>query len=590
MGNNQSNPQEYTPEQYKQLLEYQEQQRRAAVFQTNTPLQKNTPLHINQQSVPSQQCYINPVANEKGQHQNNVNYVNQPNYTQVNNSQLTNNRANSNNANYNENNNNNVNVAYNNQQIRRTQIKPELNNLDKKLIPDLQQKKYMPSVENHFQDAYQQRMIDNLSIGSKNMVSGATYTGTPNIYGGQNSNQHNNIGQFNDNTVNLFQPDITNMGSNLYENYDVSNKNYDVSNKNSHKEALFIKNEKAREIEFIRMQEKRIEEEQRRFKDEQKKRRTQFSEELSEVENLKYDPEQILGLDKNIKHDINDIKKAYRNLALRYHPDKGGSEEIFKILTKAYIILTKKSEKDSYTEKSFFDLKSQVQNNTSESIVKEEEDFDVQHFNSIFNKNRLEDLEVDNGYGDWMKNETKEVSKSGKIFNQKFNLDIFNKVFDELKTDDESNTKVAEQITVYKEPEILPIGAGLQYSDVDYNKVGDYSREFNVNDNTKGLFFTDYKKAHTNTTLINPNAVNKREQYKDLEELTLVREKQSFTMTDEDRQHLEIKKRLDEEKENQRLLRLKERDDALANHSSKVNKLLLGKEVSVPNRQLSYNN
>ena len=141
MGNNQSNPQEYTPEQYKQLLEYQEQQRRAAVFQTNTPLQKNTPLHINQQSVPSQQCYINPVANEKGQHQNNVNYVNQPNYTQVNNSQLTNNRANSNNANYNENN-NNVNVAYNNQQIRRTQIKPELNNLDKKLIPDLQQKKY----------------------------------------------------------------------------------------------------------------------------------------------------------------------------------------------------------------------------------------------------------------------------------------------------------------------------------------------------------------------------------------------------------------------------------------------------------------
>jgi curved DNA-binding protein CbpA len=576
MGNNQSNPQEYTPEQYKQFLDYQEQQRRAAVFQTNTP------LHMNQQSVASQQSYSNPITNEKGKHQNNVNYVNTPNYTQVNNNQLTNNRPNNNNGNYNEIN-NNVNVAYNNQQIRRTQIKPELNNLDKKLIPDLQQKKYMPSVENHFQDAYQQRMIDNLSIGSKNMVSGATYTGTTNIYGGQNSNQPNNLGQFNDNTVNLFQPDITNMGSNLY-------KNYDVSNKNSHKEALFIKNEKAREIDFIRMQEKRIEEEQRRFKEEQTKRRSQFSEELSEVENLKYDPAQILGLDKNIKHDINDIKKAYRNLALRYHPDKGGSEEIFKILTKAYIILTKKNEKDSYSEKSFFDLKSQMQNNTSETIVKDDEEFDVQHFNSIFNKNRLEDLEVDNGYGDWMKNETKEVTKSGKIFNQKFNLDIFNKVFDELKTDDESTNKVTEQITVYKEPEILPIGAGLQYSDVDYNKVGDYSREFNVNDNTKGLFFTDYKKAHTNTTLINPNAVNKREQYKDVEELTLVREKQSFTMTDDDRQHFEIKKRLDEEKENQRLLRLKERDDALANHSSKVNKLLLGKDVSVPTRQLSYNN
>jgi curved DNA-binding protein CbpA len=554
MGNSQSNPHEYTPEQYKQFLEYQEQQKRVVQFQGNTP-----PLNAH---IPNNNTTIHstPVSMKP----NNAGAVNYNNHIQ-----------NSNPAKMN----NNVNIEYSNQQKSRTQIKTEMN-LDKKFIPDLQQKKYMPSVENHFQDAYQQRMIDNLSIGSKNMVSGATYTGKPDLYNVPNLNQYNNMGKFaeNNNSINVFQENTQ----------DIYNNGYDVSNISYDREAQFMRREKAREIEFIRMQEKRIEQEQLRFKEEQNKRRAQFTEELSEVENLKYDPAQILGLDKNVKHDINDIKKAYRNLALRYHPDKGGSEEIFKILTKAYIALTKKNEKDNYIEKSFFDLKSQANNDTGETQLQEDE-FDVKHFNSIFEEYKLENLEVDNGYGDWMKNENKDTTKPNKIFNQKFNLDIFNKVFDELKTDDETN-KVNEQITVYKEPEILPVGAGLQYSDVDYNKIGDYSREFNVNDNSKGLFFTDYKKAHTNTTLINPNSVNKREQYKDVEELTQLREKQNFTMTEEERKQLELKSKLEEEKENQRLLRLKQRDETLANHSSKVNKLLLGKDVSVPTRQISYNN
>ena len=567
MGNGQSNPHEYTPEQYKQYLEYQEQQKCIA---QQPPFMQSTNVQFANNNVPiqSQQVSVKPNIEKP------VAY-NKP--TQYNNQVQTN---------YMPNTKNNINVEYNNQQQSRTQIKREIN-LDNKMIPDLQQKKYMPSVENHYQDAYQQRMIDNMSIGSKNMVSGATYTGKPNLYSGQNPHNLNSMGQFPDKTnTPTFMPNILEMGSNEYE---VSN-GFSVSNiQNNDREAQFMKREKAREMEFIKAQEKRIEEEHRRFKEEQNRRRAQFNEELSEVENLKYDPAQILGLDKNLKYDINDIKKAYRNLALKYHPDKGGSEEIFKILTKAYIALSKKNEKDNYKEKSFYDLKSQYKNNNEHETQFQEDEFDVKHFNSIFDEYKLENLEIDNGYGEWMKDDTKDPPKSSKIFNQKFNLDIFNKVFDELKTDDETN-KVNEQITIYKEPEILPVGAGLQYSDVDYNKIGDYSREFNVNDNTKGLFFTDYKKAHTNTTLINPNSVNKREQYKNVEELTQVREKQNFTLTDEERKQLELKSKLEEEKENQRLLRLKQRDEALALHSSKVNKLLLGKDVSVPTRQLDYTN
>ena len=156
MGNQQSNPQEYTPEQYKQYLEYQEQQKRLANI--HQPIVNNSPKvnipHVNLSTVQSQPKPI-PIINN--------------------------------------NNTNNVNAAYNNQKIGRTQIKPEIKNPDKKIIPDLQQKKYMPSVENHYQDTYQQRMIDNLSIGSKNMVSGATYTGLDSNYPVRNKNNDFNF-------------------------------------------------------------------------------------------------------------------------------------------------------------------------------------------------------------------------------------------------------------------------------------------------------------------------------------------------------------------------------------------------------------
>jgi molecular chaperone DnaJ len=57
----------------------------------------------------------------------------------------------------------------------------------------------------------------------------------------------------------------------------------------------------------------------------------------------------ILGIDKKANKD--EVKKAFRKLAQKYHPDKGGSEDKFKEITEAYSILsddTKRREYDSY--------------------------------------------------------------------------------------------------------------------------------------------------------------------------------------------------------------------------------------------------
>ncbi|MEX1087372.1 MAG: DnaJ domain-containing protein, partial [Candidatus Paceibacterota bacterium] len=59
---------------------------------------------------------------------------------------------------------------------------------------------------------------------------------------------------------------------------------------------------------------------------------------------------QILGVEKKASKD--EIKKAFRKLAQKYHPDKkGGDEKKFKEINEAYNILAddkKRAEYDSY--------------------------------------------------------------------------------------------------------------------------------------------------------------------------------------------------------------------------------------------------
>lgn len=55
---------------------------------------------------------------------------------------------------------------------------------------------------------------------------------------------------------------------------------------------------------------------------------------------------ETLGVSKESSSD--EIKKAYRKKALEFHPDKGGSEEMFKKVTEAYEILSNEETKGKY--------------------------------------------------------------------------------------------------------------------------------------------------------------------------------------------------------------------------------------------------
>jgi curved DNA-binding protein len=55
---------------------------------------------------------------------------------------------------------------------------------------------------------------------------------------------------------------------------------------------------------------------------------------------------QVLGIDKTA--DEKDIKKAYRSLSLKHHPDRGGDSEKFKQLSEAYETLSDSSKRQEY--------------------------------------------------------------------------------------------------------------------------------------------------------------------------------------------------------------------------------------------------
>merc|ERR1719440_2185834 len=64
------------------------------------------------------------------------------------------------------------------------------------------------------------------------------------------------------------------------------------------------------------------------------------------VNNSKY--YETLGVEKNASPDV--FKKAYRKLAVKNHPDKGGDEAVFKEIQKAFDVLGDERKREIYDQ------------------------------------------------------------------------------------------------------------------------------------------------------------------------------------------------------------------------------------------------
>jgi len=307
---------------------------------------------------------------------------------------------------------------------------------------------------------------------------------------------------------------------------------------------------------------------------------------FKELLHLPYTPYQILGLIEGVEYDEASIKSAYRPIAIKYHPDKGGNPTVFKYITMAYQYLLKRSQATRSAYVSHADLKAQYEQSMpvtqppqvketthtapppeDDSYFSKTETFSSTKFNQFFERNRMSDEAVDGGYGDWRTTDTREEPIQNPTLGRDASSDVFHREFSNYKR----NQNQTKQVVQYVEPQPLSVSNRLAHSEIDYRKQSDYSKEYDIQDGSSrnGIYYMDYKRAYTETTLIDPSTVQDRKTYRSVDEYNKHRDVEGQRgLTAEERAYYEEKERMEAERERERLQRVTSRDQYIVQHAT----------------------
>jgi curved DNA-binding protein CbpA len=294
------------------------------------------------------------------------------------------------------------------------------------------------------------------------------------------------------------------------------------------------------------------------------------------------DPYEVLGVSKQFTWE--ELKNSYHRLARLVHPDKGGSEKLFNMVTdcfrklayeyksreenKPHHVLKKESqhyhEKHDYVREqpNPFDQRTTM---PPPPMVQENSQFN-ERFNQIFDEFKLEDEET-RGYGHMMMASSKnrdDIHIEQKM--KKFNNDSFNAEFNRI--------PIRQQVVKYKEPEALVLTKNIAFTE-----IGQQSGDFTYNDPSakSGLFYTDYMQAYDegNQRLIDPTTV-KRKDFKNVEQYEAYRSKTSNRrLTAKEMQMMAQQKQMEEEREKERLERIRQKDEIYGLQHEKIKQKLL---------------
>lgn len=294
------------------------------------------------------------------------------------------------------------------------------------------------------------------------------------------------------------------------------------------------------------------------------------------------DPYKVLGISKNFT--MEQLRDAYKKMALQVHPDKGGTEYLFKLVTLCYRTLSKEYKKQQ-SDKQYHELKTEFvknqqnhqprqnihMNNTNSGGINSDlsKGFNIAKFNNLFEQNRLETV-TDTGYGDFLKS-TKEKEQKNIFANKKFTNEVFNKHFEKNTS---KNLEPNKFVVKYTDPEPLSASKKIAYTELGEDSIDDFSSD---NISRKNLNFMDLKIAHTTSRIVDPKSVNPRKEYKNVEDYENDRSKVSYTLNDEDRLHFEKLKKQEELNEKRRVENLIKTDNLTSQQFEKIHKLLLGR-------------
>lgn len=293
-------------------------------------------------------------------------------------------------------------------------------------------------------------------------------------------------------------------------------------------------------------------------------------------EGIEYDAYKLFDLPREFTWD--QLKNAYKKLAIKSHPDKGGNKILFDYVTKKFYELSN-DYKMRTDNKNFNELKEgyNTYNENNNDQGKYNDKFeDGLSFNERLNKHfdsvKIYDDDKDFGYGNTMENSStiRDDIKIKNLFNtSKVNNKSFNEVFDK------SVKLSTKEVIKYNDPAPMILAKNLAFSEIGAGKNDDYSSSL---EKSKNLAYTDYMKAHTTNRLIDSSELTNIKQFKDVKEYKKYSDnKIKKGLSNKELKQLDIKKMKDDEKEIERLDRIKKQNIDISIAYEKANNLLLRK-------------
>lgn len=288
------------------------------------------------------------------------------------------------------------------------------------------------------------------------------------------------------------------------------------------------------------------------------------------------DPYEVLEVRKNYTWE--ELKDAYKYTALITHPDKpGGNEIVFNFVTECFKKLAYEY-KARQSDKTFIDLKKQVEEyySNEEQTKQPVAPIGKENFNEKFNRTfemcRLDNDEVDFGYGDLMEqssNKREDFSQENLFKSQKFSNQSFNSIFNK------HVPAPTKEIVKYKEPEPMVLAKKMDYTEIGGKRPDDYSSSVEKQ-SKNSLVYTDYKKAYSNTRLVNEEALKKQKEFTTIDEYQVYRDtKMKKGLTEKEKKLLEKKKLQEEKEEQERLERVQQENLRIKLNNDRASRLFL---------------
>ena len=226
----------------------------------------------------------------------------------------------------------------------------------------------------------------------------------------------------------------------------------------------------------------------------------------------------VLDLQEEVALTEETLRAAYKKAATRAHPDKGGTEEQFDAVTRAYAYLTdilhrihggraQEGHMDNPANLATGRNEEAKQWETVEPVRLNPKNLNMTTFNQMFEATRMPDPD-DEGYGDWLRNEKEETTAAKtRNFSGQFNRDVFHRMFEEEARGGAAPPAAAggghnrpSLAIMAIEPQLLAPSMGVE---LGRDRPADYTAA-----NDSRLQYTDLRNAYTKNSTFSGEVAN----------------------------------------------------------------------------------